>query len=81
MVGRRSFLAGAGALGLAQAAGATDIAKGPARKTLGEMERVTLLGGGAVRHRHDERGPHLDLPHGSTGEFVPVMRIDGRGLL
>jgi alpha-L-fucosidase len=81
MVDRRSFLAGAGALGLAQAAGATDIAKRPVRKMRGEIERVTLLGGGAMRHRHDEHGLRLDLPRGSAGEFVPVVRIDGRGLL
>jgi alpha-L-fucosidase len=81
MVDRRSFLAGAGALGPAQAAGATDIANGPVRKMPGEIERVTLLGGGTMRHRHDKRGLHLDLPQGSAGEFVPVVRIDGRGLL
>ena len=81
MVDRRSFLAGAGALGLAQAAGATDIAKRPVREVRGEIERVTLLGGDTMRHRHDERGLHLDLPQGSMGEFVPIVRIDGRGLL
>jgi alpha-L-fucosidase len=47
----------------------------------GEIEHVTLLGGGAMRHRHDEHGLRLDLPRGSAGEFVPVVRIDGRGLL
>lgn len=88
MVDRRSFLAGAGALGLAQAAGATDIARGPVRadraslaRGQDEIERVTLLGGDTMRHRHDERGLHLDLPQGSMGEFVPIVRIDGRGLL
>ena len=90
MVDRRSFLAGAGALGLAPTAGAADLARGSVRadwaslargKMRGEIERVTLLGGTTIRPRHGERALHLDLPQGSTGEFVPVVRIDGRGLL
>ena len=90
MVDRRCFLAGAGALGLAPTAGATDIARGSVRadwaslargKMPGEIERLRLLGGGTMRHRHDGSGPHPDLPQGSMGEFVPVVRIDGKGLL
>ncbi|MFD1950786.1 alpha-L-fucosidase [Sphingomonas arantia] len=42
--------------------------------------RVTLLGGGPVRHRQDAAGLHLDLPARPAGGFVPVVRIDGRGV-
>ena len=46
----------------------------------GEIERVTLLGGGPVRHRRDAAGLHLDMPRATPAGFVPVLRIDGRGL-
>jgi alpha-L-fucosidase len=45
----------------------------------GPIERVTLLGGGPLAHRRDDRGLHLKLPR-DTG-FVPTIRIDGRGLI
>ncbi|WP_241215088.1 alpha-L-fucosidase [Sphingomonas sp. S-NIH.Pt15_0812] len=44
------------------------------------IERVTLLGGGAVPHRRDAAGLHVDLPPATGAGFVPVLRIDGRGL-
>jgi len=46
----------------------------------GVVERVTLLGGGTVPHRRDATGLHFDMPPGAGG-FVPVVRIDGRGLV
>lgn len=49
-------------------------------KAAGAVERVTLLGGGTLRHRRDAAGLHVDLPAGKPGGFVPVLRIDGRGL-
>ncbi len=49
-------------------------------KWLGEVERVTLLGGGLVRHRHDRAGVHVTLPSKPSSGFVPVIRIDGRGI-
>ena len=46
----------------------------------GAIEQVTLLGGGTVRHRQDAAGLHLELPGAAPGGFVPVVRIDGRGV-
>ncbi|WP_404339733.1 alpha-L-fucosidase [Sphingomonas sp. MMS12-HWE2-04] len=46
----------------------------------GAIERMTLLGGGAVRHRRDGSGLHLTLPPRTSNAFVPVVRIDGRGI-
>jgi alpha-L-fucosidase len=46
----------------------------------GAIERVTLLGGGMVAHRQDSAGLHLDMPPDAPGGFVPVVRIDGRGV-
>jgi alpha-L-fucosidase len=47
----------------------------------GVIERATLLGGGTVPHRQDAAGLHLDLPRRPDGGFVPVVRLDGRGLV
>ncbi|KQN94326.1 alpha-L-fucosidase [Sphingomonas sp. Leaf231] len=44
------------------------------------VERVTLLGGGPVPHHRDAAGLHVDLPPPTGARFVPVLRIDGRGL-
>jgi len=46
----------------------------------GVVERVTLLGGGPVSHQQDARGLHLSLNGRAPGGFVPVVRIDGRGI-
>lgn len=45
------------------------------------VERVTLLGGGTLAHRRDGAALHVDLPAPGGPGFVPVLRIDGRGLL
>lgn len=45
------------------------------------IERVTLLGGGTLAHRRDGAGLHVDLPPPGGSGFVPVLRIDGRGLV
>jgi alpha-L-fucosidase len=50
-------------------------------KTPGAVERVTLLGGGPLRHRRDGAGLHVELPAAKQSGFVPVIRIDGRGLV
>ncbi|MCC2975193.1 alpha-L-fucosidase [Sphingomonas sp. PL-96] len=44
----------------------------------GVVERVTLLGGGTIRHRRDAAGLHLDMP--ASDAIVPVIRIDGGGI-
>lgn len=46
----------------------------------GAIERVTLLGHGPVPHRQSGAALHLELPPRPAGAFVPVVRIDGRGL-
>ncbi|MGI4732417.1 MAG: alpha-L-fucosidase [Janthinobacterium lividum] len=46
----------------------------------GEVARATLLGGGPVRFRQDATGMHFDLPRGAPGGFVPVIRLEGRGV-
>jgi alpha-L-fucosidase len=46
----------------------------------GEVARVTLLGGGAIRFSQDELGLHLDLPARPDGAIVPAIRIEGRGV-
>ena len=45
----------------------------------GVVERVALLGGPALPHRRDSAGLYFDLPR--TEGFVPVLRIDGPGLV
>jgi alpha-L-fucosidase len=40
---------------------------------------VTLLGGGQLAFRQDGAGLHFTMPHGI--DFVPAVRIDGRGLV
>ena len=47
----------------------------------GAVERVTLLGGATIAHRRDARGLHLTMPVNPGGGFVPVLRIEGRGLV
>ena len=47
----------------------------------GAVERVTLLGGAAIAHRRDARGLHLTMPVNPGGGFVPVLKIEGRGLV
>lgn len=46
----------------------------------GEVERVTLLGGGPMPHRQDGAALHLDFPANIGNGFVPVVRIDGCGV-
>ena len=43
------------------------------------IERVSLLGGGTCAYRQDGAALHVELT-GGGGPFVPVLRIDGRGL-
>jgi len=68
------------ALFLAAPTGPASIAALGRTAAQGEIERVTLLGGGPVAHRRDADALHLDLPRTPAGGFVPVVRIDGRGL-
>ncbi|MBW4329646.1 alpha-L-fucosidase [Stakelama sp. CBK3Z-3] len=51
-------------------------------KALGNrgIERVTLLGGGEVNHRQDGDALHIDFPANAKNGFVPVLRLNGRGL-
>lgn len=61
-------------------AGAATVAALARGRWRGEIERVTLLGGGAVPHRRSATGLHLDLPRRPRDGFVPVVRIDARGI-
>ncbi len=45
------------------------------------IERVRLVGGGDLRFRRQADGLALTLPPAGAGDFVPVVRIDGRGLV
>ncbi|UYY59338.1 alpha-L-fucosidase [Sphingomonas sp. S2-65] len=65
---------------LAWPSGPVTIASLARGKWQGEVEQVTLLGGGPVRHRHDGAGLHFTLPPRPDGGFVPIVRINGRGL-
>jgi alpha-L-fucosidase len=70
------------ALFLGRPQGRAMIAALAAGRAAGAIERVTLLGGGEVRHRRDGAGLHLELPEARSGpNFVPVVRIEGRGLV
>jgi len=46
----------------------------------GSIERITLLGGGPVAFRHEGAALQLDMPKRQGSGFVPVLRIDGRGI-
>src|SRR3546814_18495337 len=45
------------------------------------IERVRLIGGGPLAVDHDDAGLHLSLPPAGAGDIVPVVRIEGRGLV
>ena len=64
------------ALLLAWPAGASTIAA----LAGGVVERVTLLGNATLPHRQARNGLHITLPARPPGGFVPVLRIEGRGL-
>ncbi len=68
------------ALFLVPPRGAATIASLASGSIAGSIERVTLLGGGTVDHRRDGAGLHLELPGAGAAGFVPVVRIDGKGL-
>jgi alpha-L-fucosidase len=44
------------------------------------VERVDLLGGPQLSFQRDGEALRLTVPSPRAGEFVPVLRIDGRGL-
>jgi alpha-L-fucosidase len=46
----------------------------------GAIERITLLGGGPVAFRHAGDALHLDMPRRQGSGFVPVLKIEGRGI-
>ncbi|MGF7147009.1 alpha-L-fucosidase [Sphingomonas zeicaulis] len=70
------------ALLLAPPRGSTTIVALARGRFTGKIERVSLLGGGALRHRQDGAGLHIEMPARRDGpNFVPVLRIDGRGLV
>ena len=47
----------------------------------GVVERVSLLGGGVLAHRQDAKGLHVEMPANTRGRFVPVLKLEGRGLV
>lgn len=44
------------------------------------VERVTLLGSGALDFRRNDAGLRVALPAPASGAFVPVLRIEGGGI-
>jgi len=44
------------------------------------IERVDLLGGPELEFQHEASALRLRLPRARAGEFVPALRIRGRGL-
>ncbi len=44
------------------------------------VERITLLGGGNAKFAHTAGGLSVTLPPPGKDDFVPVVRIDGRGI-
>ena len=46
-----------------------------------KIARATLLGGGRVEVRQDADSAVFRLPAGKPGQIVPVIRLDGRGLV
>jgi alpha-L-fucosidase len=67
------------ALFLGRAQGSTTIRSLARGRVDGAISQVTLLGGGPLSFRQDGAGLHVDMPR--TGNFVPAIRIDGRGLI
>ncbi|MDP5280792.1 alpha-L-fucosidase [Sphingomonas sp. DG1-23] len=45
------------------------------------IERVRLVGGGRVKFERSDAGLTVRLPRGGPEDFVPILRIDGRGLV
>ena len=59
----------------------TIVALGKAALPGAAIERVSLVGGGRVKFQRGEAGLTVTLPRGGPDDFVPVLRIDGRGLV
>jgi len=59
----------------------TIVALGKAALPDAAIERVELVGGGRVKFERSEAGLMVTLPRGGPDDFVPVLRIDGRGLV
>ncbi len=47
----------------------------------GKIARATLLGGGPVEVRQEAEGATFTLPPAKPGQMVPVLRLDGEGLV
>jgi alpha-L-fucosidase len=45
------------------------------------VERVTLVGGGRLKFAKDGAGLTITLPRPGSGDMIPVVRIDGKGIL
>jgi alpha-L-fucosidase len=59
----------------------TVVALGTLALPSASIERVTLVGGGPVAIERGEAGLELTLPRAKAGDFVPVVAIEGRGLV
>jgi alpha-L-fucosidase len=46
-----------------------------------EIERVEMLGGKPLRFKRDDAALRFKLPRPNNGDFVPAIRIHGRGLV
>ncbi|MCW3848874.1 alpha-L-fucosidase [Sphingomonas sp. LB-2] len=46
-----------------------------------QIERIALLGGGKTKFARNAGGLEVTLPRARPGDFVPVIKIDGRGLI
>lgn len=45
-----------------------------------QIERVQLVGGGALRFTRSDAGLSVTLPRARAGDMVPVVRVEGRGI-
>ncbi len=62
--------------------GASSIASlGKAALPHAKIGKVILLGHGALKFSQDAAGLHFNLPPAKSGAFVPVIRIEGAGLV
>jgi alpha-L-fucosidase len=45
------------------------------------VERVDLIGGSELQFRRDADALRLTVPPPQDGDFIPALRINGRGLV
>ena len=45
------------------------------------IERVSLIGGSIMPFKRTEAGLEITMPLGGHWDYVPILRIDGKGLV